>query len=156
VRTVPVTARAWPLVLSDREPGSRPHGSGGRSVIRLDCRRRPRRRGRGCPVDARGGVGVASSGLELLNAPLGLAPRALRDIKAGQAADRFTFPNAEIALAAIAGGLLGLLRLHQCDTGHIDEASVDELAEAFLRLLGVPASEATRLARTPLSLIGAW
>ena len=34
----------WPLVLSDREPGSRPRGSGSRSVIRLDCRRRLRRR----------------------------------------------------------------------------------------------------------------
>jgi hypothetical protein len=39
----------------------------------------------------------------------------LRDIKAGQAAGRFTLPNAEIALAAIAGGLLGLLRLRQRD-----------------------------------------
>ena len=80
----------------------------------------------------------------------------MRDIKAGQATGRFTFPNAEIALAAIAGGLLGLLRLHQRDPGHIEKGSVDELAEALLRLLGVPASEATRLAGTPLPPIGAW
>ena len=99
---------------------------------------------------------ITGAGLDLLNAPLGLAPRALRDIKAGQAAGSFTFPNAEIALAAIAGGLLGLLRLHQRDPGHIEEASVDELAEALLRLLGVPAAEATRLAGTALPPIGAW
>ena len=35
---------------------------------------------------------ITGAGLDLLNAPLGLAPRALRDIKAGQAAGRFTFP----------------------------------------------------------------
>jgi hypothetical protein len=99
---------------------------------------------------------ITGAGMDLLNAPLGLAPRALRDIKAGQAAGRFTFPNAEIALAAIAGGLLGLLRLRQRDPGHIEEASVDELAGALLRLLGVPAAEATRLSGTPLPPIGTW
>jgi AcrR family transcriptional regulator len=99
---------------------------------------------------------ITGAGLDLLNAPLGLAPRALRDIKAGQAEGRFTFPSAEVALAAIAGGLLGLLRLHQRDPGHIEEASVDELAEALLRLLGIPAPEARRLAGTPLPPIGAW
>ena len=41
--------------------------------------------------------------------PRGLAPRALRDIKAGQAAGRFTVPDAEIALSAVAGGLLASL-----------------------------------------------
>jgi hypothetical protein len=34
----------------------------------------------------------------------------VRDIKTGQAADRFTVPDAEAALAAASGGLLGLLR----------------------------------------------
>ena len=80
----------------------------------------------------------------------------MRDINRRPGADRFTFPNAEIALAAIAGGLLGLLRLRQRDPGHIEQASVDELAGALLRLLGVPASEATRLAGTALPPIGAW
>ena len=35
-----------------------------------------------------------------------LAPRALRDIQAGQAAGRFTVTDAEIALSAVAAGLL--------------------------------------------------
>ena len=99
---------------------------------------------------------ITGAGLDLLNAPLGLAPRALRDIKAGQSAGRFTFPIAEIALTAIAGGLLGLLRLHQRDPGHLEKAAVDELADALRPLLAVPASEATRLAGTPLPPLGTW
>ena len=53
---------------------------------------------------------ITGAGLDALDAPGGLAPRALRDIQAGQAAGRFTVPDAEIALSAVAGGLLGLLR----------------------------------------------
>jgi hypothetical protein len=74
--------------------------------------------------------------------PPGLAPRALRDIQAGQAAGRFTIPDAEIALSAVTGGLLGLLRMGQRHPERITEASVDQLTEALLRLLGVPADEA--------------
>src|SRR6202035_4847619 len=48
------------------------------------------------------GVGLDSS--------RGLAPRALRDIQAGQAAGCFTVTDAQIALSAVAGGVLGLLR----------------------------------------------
>jgi AcrR family transcriptional regulator len=99
---------------------------------------------------------LTGAGLDLLDAPNGLAPRALRDIKAGQDAGRFTCPSAEIALAAVAGGLLGLLRLHQRNPRQIEEAAVDQLAEAVLRLLGVPAPEATRLAALPLPAGSPW
>jgi Tetracyclin repressor-like, C-terminal domain len=77
----------------------------------------------------------------------GQAPRALRDIQAGQAAGRFTIPSAELALAAVAGDLLGLLWLwlHQRHPDRIAQTSVDRLAEATLRLLHVPAAEAARL-----------
>jgi AcrR family transcriptional regulator len=99
---------------------------------------------------------LTGAGLDLLDEPFGLAPRALRDIRAGQNADRFTFPNAEIALSAVAGGLLGLLQLRQREPGRIKESAVDQLAEAILRLLGVPADEAARLAALPLPPTGAW
>jgi len=82
-------------------------------------------------------------------------PRALRDIQAGRAAGRFTLTDAEIALGAVAGGLLGLLRLRERHPERVDEASVDQLAEACLRLLGVPASEAARLVASSLSPVGA-
>ena len=93
---------------------------------------------------------ITGAGLELLDAPRGLAPRAMRDIRAGQAAGRFTIPDADIALSAIAGGLLGLLRLHQRNPERVSETAVDELAEACLRLLGLPAAQARRLAHLRL------
>jgi len=99
---------------------------------------------------------LTGAGLVLLDVPRGLAPRALRDIKAGQAAGSFTFPSAEVALSAVAGGLLGLLQQRQRQPDRIDETSVDQLAEAILRLLGVPADEAARLAALPLPPTSAW
>jgi AcrR family transcriptional regulator len=99
---------------------------------------------------------LTGAGLDALDIPVGLAPRALRDIQAGQSAGRFTVPDAEIALSAVAGGLLGLLRMCQRHPERITEASVDQLAEAVLRLLGVPAHEAARLAALPLPDTGTW
>jgi AcrR family transcriptional regulator len=93
---------------------------------------------------------ISGAGLDLLDAPRGLAPRALRDIRAGQEAGRFTISEPEIALAAVAGGLLGLLRLHASSPERVDESSVDDLTEACLRLLGLPANQARRLARLRL------
>jgi AcrR family transcriptional regulator len=93
---------------------------------------------------------ISGAGLDLLDAPRGLAPRARRDICAGQTAGRFTVADADIALAAVAGGLLGLLRLHAREPERVTETSVDDLAEACLRLLGLTAAQARRLARLPL------
>ena len=58
--------------------------------------------------------------------------------------------RSEIALSAVAGGLLGLLRMCQRHPERVDETTVDQLAEAELRLLGVPADEAARLTALPL------
>ena len=99
---------------------------------------------------------LVGAGLAVLDIPIGLVPRALRDIQAGQAAGRFTAPDAEIALSAAAGGMLGMLRMCQRHPERITEASVDQLAEAVLRLLGVPAPEAARLAALPLPDTGTW
>lgn len=99
---------------------------------------------------------LTGAGLELLDQDHGLAPRALRDIQAGQASGRFTNLHPEIALSAVAGGLLGLLRLHERQPGRVEEASVDELAEASLRLLGLRAAEARRISRLPLPPGESW
>lgn len=99
---------------------------------------------------------LVGAGLDALDIPTGLAPRALRDIEAGQAAGRFTVPDAEVALSAVAGGLLGLFRVCQRHPERINETSVDQLAEAMLRLLGVSAREAARLAALPLPPTGTW
>jgi AcrR family transcriptional regulator len=99
---------------------------------------------------------LIGAGLDVLDTNRGLAPRALRDIKIGQAAGRFTVPNADIALSAVVGGLLGLLRIRERHPDRIDETSVDHLAEATLRLLGVPDAEAKRIAALDLPNIGSW
>jgi AcrR family transcriptional regulator len=99
---------------------------------------------------------LTGAGLDALDIPRGLAPRALRDIQAGQATSRFTIADAEIALSAVAGGLLGLLRMRQRHPDRVNQATVDELAEALLRLLGVPAPEAARLAALPLPPTDTW
>jgi AcrR family transcriptional regulator len=99
---------------------------------------------------------LTGAGLAVLDIPFGLGPRAFRDIQAGQATGRFSVGDAEVALSALAGGLLGLLRVHQRQPGCTDEASVDQLAEAVLRLLGLPAPEAARLAALPLPPTGTW
>ena len=99
---------------------------------------------------------LTGTGMNVLDIPTGLVPRALRDIEAGRAAGRFTIPDAEIALSAAVGGMLGLLRLCQRHPDCVTETTVDQLTEAELRLLGVPAGEAARLAALPLPPIQAW
>jgi AcrR family transcriptional regulator len=96
---------------------------------------------------------VTGLGLDALDTPRGLAPRALRDIKKGQAAGRFTVPDPDIALSAVAGGLLGLLRVRQLHPRRISEAAADHLAEAILRMLGLSPSEARRIAASDLPAI---
>ena len=93
---------------------------------------------------------LTGTGLDVLDIPGGLAPRALRDIEAGQAGGRFTVPDPEIALSAVAGGLLGLWRVCQRRPGRVDEVTVDQLAEAGLSCSASPAGEAARLAALPL------
>ena len=61
----------------------------------------------------------------------------------------------KIALSAVAGGLLGPLRLRERHPEHVDVTSLDQLTEACLRLLGVPGAEAARLAASPLPPVGA-
>jgi AcrR family transcriptional regulator len=99
---------------------------------------------------------LTGAGLGALDIPTGLAPRALRDIRAGQAEGQFSVLDAEIALSAVAGGLIGLLRMCQRHPDRVTAATVDQLAEAELRLLGVPADEAARLVALPLPDTGAW
>jgi hypothetical protein len=56
----------------------------------------------------------------------------------------------------VAGGLIGLLRLHQQHPQQVAESAVEDLAEACLRLLGVPARKAKMLAGQPLPSTDQW
>jgi AcrR family transcriptional regulator len=99
---------------------------------------------------------ITGPGLDLLNAPGGLAPRALRDIQAGQAAGQFTVLVAEVGLSAVVGGLTGLLRLRQSGPERVGKTAVDQLAEACLRLLGIPAAWTKRQAAVRLPIFTPW
>lgn len=99
---------------------------------------------------------LLGAGLDVLDLPVGLTPRALRDIRAGQAAGRFTIPDAGVALSAVIGGLLGLFRHRRQRPDQVDDTSVDRFAEAALRMLAVPAADAARLVTAPLPRTGTW
>ena len=82
-------------------------------------------------------------------------PRPARHQGRARQAGRFTVPDPDIALSAVAGGLLGL-RPASDDPERIDETAVDQLAEAILRMLGVPAREAKRIAAREPPDTDAW
>ena len=90
-------------------------------------------------------------GFDLVAAPHGLAPRARRDLQGAEAAGRFTVGDLDVTLACVAGALLGVLHLAPTNATHaaIDRAA-DELAANLLRMFGVPAVEATRIAHSRL------
>ena len=90
-------------------------------------------------------------GFDLLVAPRGLAPRARRDLQRAEAAGRFTIDDLDVALAGATGALLGVLHLASTNAtpAAIDVAS-DQLAANLLRMFGVPADEATRIAHCGL------
>jgi AcrR family transcriptional regulator len=97
---------------------------------------------------------LVGCGLDLAQSDLGLAPRALRDIKAGQASGRFTIGNADVALSTAAGALLGLLRLRLARQRGLRADAVDDVAAALLRMLGVAPDESARLVSLPLPDVG--
>ena len=78
----------------------------------------------------------------LMSSDRGLAPRALRDIKAATAAGRFQLEDPELALAVSAGILMGLGALLQKDPERDDAATTDAVTEDLLRMFGMSAKAA--------------
>jgi AcrR family transcriptional regulator len=93
---------------------------------------------------------LLANGPALLSSERGLAPRALRDIKAGVAADRFHIDDPELALAMAGGALLGLGRLLRDDPDRDDARAADTVTENVLRLFGLSAHEARVVCQRPL------
>lgn len=93
---------------------------------------------------------LLANGMSLLAAERGLAPRALRDIKAGNDAGRFHVDDPELALAVAGGALLGLGNLLRNEPDRDDAAAADKVTEDVLRLFGVPADEAREICSRPL------
>jgi AcrR family transcriptional regulator len=93
---------------------------------------------------------LLAHGTALLASERGLAPRALRDIKAGIAAGRFHVDDPELALAMAGGALLGLGKLLRDDPGRDDAHAADTVTENVLRLFGLSADEAHVVCGRPL------
>ncbi|OBA74200.1 TetR family transcriptional regulator [Mycobacterium sp. 1554424.7] len=93
---------------------------------------------------------LLANGLSLLSSDRGLAPRALRDIKAGVAAGRFTVDDPELALFMAGGALLGLGRLLRDDPDRDDARAADSVTESVLRLFGLSADDARAVCQRPL------
>ncbi|WP_205878507.1 TetR/AcrR family transcriptional regulator [Mycobacterium camsae] len=85
---------------------------------------------------------LLANGVELLWSDRGLAPRALRDIKAAAEAGRFDTDDPEFALAMAGGALLGLGALLRNDPERDGALAADKATENVLRLFGLSAEEA--------------
>ena len=86
----------------------------------------------------------------LISSDQGLAPRALRDIKAAVAAGRFTVDDPELALAVASGVLLGVGTLLQRDPRRDGAVTADAVTEDLLRMFGMSAREAHKVCSRPL------
>ncbi|OBI85474.1 TetR/AcrR family transcriptional regulator [Mycobacterium sp. 1245805.9] len=93
---------------------------------------------------------LLANGLTLLASDRGLAPRALRDIKAGVDAGRFTVDDPELALFMAGGALLGLGKLLRDNPDRDDARAADSVTESVLRLFGLSAEEARAVCQRPL------
>jgi AcrR family transcriptional regulator len=93
---------------------------------------------------------LLANGPALLSSDRGLAPRALRDIKAGADAGRFKVDDPELALATAGGALLGLGNLLRDNPDRDDAQAADAVTENVLRLFGLSAEEAQEICRRPL------
>jgi AcrR family transcriptional regulator len=90
------------------------------------------------------------NGLALVSSDKGLAPRARRDIEAGMQSGRFTIRDPDLALTIVAGAALCLGQLLHDHPERDDADAADQVTEALLCMLGVPADEAHDICKCPL------
>jgi AcrR family transcriptional regulator len=93
---------------------------------------------------------LLNSGLTLLSADRGLAPRAQRDISLAARAGRFTVDDPELALAVAAGALLGVGQLLHDQPQRCDAEAADRATMGVLVMFGLPAEEAAEICGRPL------
>ena len=91
-----------------------------------------------------------SVGPGLMEAQRGLVPYTRRDLEAGTRAGRFSVTDLELALGMVVGSALCLGEILRQQPDRDAAASADRMAAAVLRMLGVPAGEADRIAAAPL------
>jgi AcrR family transcriptional regulator len=112
--------------------------------IRLTCRLAATR-----PAVARI---LVLSGPAFLVADRGLAPLALRDIRDGVQAGRFTVSGPPLAPAVVGGSVLAFLQIRL--TGdELTDQDADDLAATVLTTLGVPPQESSEIAHRALPVL---
>ena len=79
---------------------------------------------------------LLANGWALLSSDRGLAPRALRDIKAAAEAGRFRIDDPDLALATAGGALLGLGALLRQDRDRDDAHAADAVTERVAPVRG--------------------
>ncbi|RBY83817.1 TetR/AcrR family transcriptional regulator [Geodermatophilus sp. TF02-6] len=77
-----------------------------------------------------------------------LGPRARRDLLIGVDSGRFQVPDVDIATAITFGALLSAIHAHLGSDQASDPSGV--FAESLLRMVGIPAEEATEITQRPL------
>lgn len=93
---------------------------------------------------------LLNSGLTLISADRGLAPRALRDIDAATRAGRFAVDDPVLGLAVAGGALMGLGQLLHDQPERDDAEAADRVTRDVLIMFGLPADEAAEICRRPL------
>ena len=93
---------------------------------------------------------LLNSGLTGMLSDRGLAPRALRDIKAANRVGRFHIDDTELSLALAAAALMALGQLLFNEPDRDDAQSTDRMVTDLLRVYGVPADEADEICGRPL------
>ena len=93
---------------------------------------------------------LLNTGVELISANRGLAPRALRDIDAATRAGRFSVDDPLLALAVAGGALMGLGQLLHDQPERDDAEAADRVTRDVLIMFGLPADEAADICRRPL------
>ncbi|MVU80665.1 TetR family transcriptional regulator [Nocardia sp. ET3-3] len=93
---------------------------------------------------------ILHSGMSILLREEGLAPRARRDILAAQEAGRFEPMDADMAIMAAGGALLGLLQLLDAQPDADADARTDEMTFHVLRMFGMNKHAAQKLVSNPL------
>ncbi|HYZ67358.1 MAG TPA: TetR/AcrR family transcriptional regulator [Mycobacterium sp.] len=93
---------------------------------------------------------LLNTGLTLISADRGLAPRALRDIGAASRAGRFTVDDPVLALAVAGGALMGLGQLLHDQPDRDDADAADKVTRGVLIMFGLRADEAAEICGGPL------
>ncbi len=97
---------------------------------------------------------LLNSGLTMISADRGLAPRALRDIDVAARAGRFTVDDPVLALSLAGGALMGLGQLLNDHPERDDAAAADSATRGVLMMFGVSAAEAAEICDRPLPDLG--